>query len=130
MTRQEAIKQIESLLRCIERTKIEICHESKELWKLSLAALLDQEERENPERLTIEELKGMDGPVWLSCKTFEGKNGYWCLCQNGMIILPSRRCYEAEEIPHWDFYRYERKGCEPCSKSLTKQRVKSSRSTA
>lgn len=72
-------------------------------------AVKDQEERENPVRLTIEELKGMDCPVWCSCNTFDGKNGFWCICNNGYITAPSGNCFVAEEIPQWKFYRYKKK---------------------
>lgn len=110
MTRKEAIRLYKLQLVYIGRLNRPVNESVVEMTKLALAALQDQEERENPERLTIEQLKGMNCPVWLSYdKPTADKNGYWCLCHNGMIILPSGRCYEAEEIPHWDFYRYERK---------------------
>ena len=110
MTRKEAIRYIEFLLFCVGRTNANIGNEKTlEMFQLALAALREQEERENPDRLTIEQMKSMDCPVWVSCKTLEGENGYWCLCKNGVIICPSGRSFDVKEIPHWEFYRYERK---------------------
>lgn len=67
--------------------------------------LRDQKERENPKRLTVEELNEIYDPVWVSCKTFEGTDGYWCLCNKGHIICPSGQSFAAEEILNWVFYR-------------------------
>lgn len=78
----------------------------------ALQALQEKEERENPKRLTIEELNEMDNPVWVSCKTLEGTDGYWCLCNKGIIICPSAKAFGVEEIPHWNFYRHKPKGVE------------------
>lgn len=58
--------------------------------------------------LSIEELKSMKAPVWCQCKTIEGANGYWCLCDNGVIICPSGQSFDVEEIPTWVFLRYPR----------------------
>lgn len=57
------------------------------------------------EPLTLEELRGMNGPVWVACKPIEGGNGYWCLCRYGTITTPAETVFDAEEIPHWVFYR-------------------------
>ena len=57
------------------------------------------------EPLTLEELRGMNGPVWVACKPIEGGNGYWCLCRYGTITTPAATVFDAEEIPHWVFYR-------------------------
>ena len=57
------------------------------------------------EPLSIEQLREMDGPVWVACKTIEGGNGYWCLCQRGHIITPAGSIFDVNEIPHWAFYR-------------------------
>lgn len=66
--------------------------------------LRNQEERKNPKRLTVEELIERDDPVWVSCKTLEGMDGYWCLCNKGVIICPSGQCFDVRDIPHWMFY--------------------------
>lgn len=73
-------------------------------------ALRDQEERENQKQLTIEELLNMDAPVWLSTFVLDGKGGFWCICQKGIIICPSGSCFDVREIPNWKFYRYQPKG--------------------
>lgn len=57
------------------------------------------------EPLSIEQLREMDGPVWVACKPIEGGNGYWCLCQRGHIITPAGSIFDVKEIPHWGFYR-------------------------
>lgn len=57
------------------------------------------------EPLSIEQLREMDGPVWVACKPIEGGNGYWCLCRYGHITTPGRTFFEVGEIPHWVFYR-------------------------
>ena len=72
----------------------------------ALQALREKEERENPKPLTIEELMEMDDPVWVSCKTLEGTDGYWCLCNKGVIICPSGQTFDVRQIPHWKFYRW------------------------
>lgn len=57
------------------------------------------------EPLTLDELREMDGPVWVACKPIEGGNGYWCLCRYGHITTPGRTFFEVGEIPHLVFYR-------------------------
>ena len=60
--------------------------------------------------LTVEELRGMDRPtpVWAEVdgKTIEGWDGYWCLCQNGKILAPSRLVIQAENMDGVEFYAY------------------------
>lgn len=63
-------------------------------------------EKSTPNKLlTLEQLREMDGPVWVACKPIEGGNGYWCLCQHGNIITPAGSIFNMKEIPHWVFYR-------------------------
>ena len=64
------------------------------------------------EPLTLDELREMDGPVWVACKPIEGGNGYWCLCQRGNIVTPAGRIFNVKEIPHWVFYRRPPEGQE------------------
>lgn len=77
----------------------------------AICKLADLEERENPERLTIEQMKKMNCPVWVSFEPVMkgGSNGYWCLCNQGKIMTPQRNVFDVERIPDWQFYRYERK---------------------
>lgn len=70
----------------------------------ALQALREKEERENPKRLTIEELMERVDPVWVSCKTLEGTGGYWCLCDKGVIVCPSGMYFDVRDIPHWMFF--------------------------
>ena len=71
-----------------------------------LAALREQEERENPIPLTLDELRKMDWePVWCLCKPIDGGNGFWCICKKGIIIPPSGVRFDVKEIPHWVFLR-------------------------
>ena len=62
------------------------------------------------EPLTIEQLREMDAPVWCSCKTIEGWDGYWCLCQRGHIITPSGNAFDVKEIQDWVFYSFPPEG--------------------
>lgn len=57
------------------------------------------------EPLTLEQLRGMEDPVWCVCKTVEGFEGFWCLCDHGYILTPARQIFDVKEIPHWGFYR-------------------------
>lgn len=57
------------------------------------------------EPLTLGELRGMNGPVWVACEPIEGGDGYWCLCRYGTITTPAATVFDAGEIPHWVFYR-------------------------
>ena len=72
---------------------------------LAVAALREQEGRENPKPLTLDELRETHAPVWCSCKLLDGGNGFWCLCINGKIIAPSGDSFDVKEIPHWVFLR-------------------------
>ncbi|EGC8431306.1 hypothetical protein H9185_001185 [Listeria monocytogenes] len=110
MTTIEAIRFFEFVLHCVGRANMQ--HKNKtsvQAFQLALAALQDQYSRENSRQLTIEDLKRINAPVWLSCFTLEGDPGYWCLCQKGIIICPSGQSFNAEEIPHWKFYIHKPK---------------------
>lgn len=132
MTTTEAIEQFDNLLYNLLKVvngNVEI--KLVQMLQLSLAALQEQEERENPKPLTLEELMNMDAPVWADNTDFPVADGFWCICHKGHIVCPSGQIYAADDLTSWVFYRYEPNGGDkPCSKSLTKQRVKSSRSTA
>jgi len=106
MNRKQAIKFIEFQLDIYKRlgykAKISTLIGTLEL---SLAALKEQEERENPRPLTIEELMERDDPVWTTYKALGSPDGFWCICQKGFITCPSGQSYDVREIPHWMFYR-------------------------
>ena len=57
------------------------------------------------EPMTIEQLREMKDPVWCVCKTVEGFEGFWCLCNHGYILTPARQIFDVKEIPNWVFYR-------------------------
>lgn len=109
----EAIRYFEFLLRSAGRTNMTGMGSTVAACELALAALQDRFARENTRPLTVEELMKRDDPVWVSCKTLEGTDGYWCICQKGVIICPSGQSYDVRDIPHWKFYRWR---VEPCSK--------------
>ncbi|MDD5017177.1 MAG: hypothetical protein PHO15_03645 [Eubacteriales bacterium] len=87
-----------------------LCKEENEAYKLSIDALRKHAARENPAPLTLEQLRERIKPVWCVCKLFDGNNGYYCLCQNGMITPPSHMSFYAEERPSWIFYDHPPKG--------------------
>ena len=72
----------------------------KEALDMAIAALSQQN---GP--LTVEQLREMEDPVWCVCKTVEGFEGFWCLCNHGYILTPARQIFDVKEIPHWVFYR-------------------------
>lgn len=103
MTREQAIYRIQEHMRVHKIGQYPHVL-IKEALDMAIDALQEQEELENPKPLTLAELRGMDGPVWVSCKPIEGGYGYWCLCKNKKIITPAGSVYAVEEIPHWVFY--------------------------
>lgn len=62
---------------------------------------------ERAQRLTLDELRTMEAPVWCKCELLDGGDGYWCLCQKGMITAPSGFVYDVDEIQHWVFYSHK-----------------------
>ena len=100
MTREEAIWYLTPIA---ESASLE---RYKEALSMAVAALREQEERENPKPLTLDELRKMDWePVWCLCKPIDGGNGFWCICKKGTIIPPSCVRFDVKEIPHWVFLR-------------------------
>lgn len=55
-------------------------------------------------RLTKAELKIWIDPVWCSCRTMDGADGFWCLCDKGIITAPSGQSFSVDEIPDWKLY--------------------------
>lgn len=56
------------------------------------------------EPLTLEDLRGMHEPVWVSVPRLKN-GGYWCLCNGGTIIPPSCQEFDARDVKDWVFYR-------------------------
>lgn len=100
----EAIRYFEFFLRSAGRMNERGIKSTVAACELALAALQDRFARENTRPLTIEELIERDDPVWVSCKTLEGTDGYWCLCNKGVIICPSGQSFDVRDIPHWMFF--------------------------
>lgn len=66
MTIEEAIRNRERCLQYLEACGPNATPENVEAVKLSIAALREKAERENPRPLTLEELRQMHGePVWM-----------------------------------------------------------------
>lgn len=57
-----------------------------------------------PKPLTLEQLKQRNTPVWVPVGD---DMGYWCLCNDGMIMPPSGRVFIAKDRPNWTFYDHE-----------------------
>jgi len=57
-----------------------------------------------PKPLTLDELKQRNTPVWVPVGD---DMGYWCLCNDGMIMPPSGRVFIAKDRPNWTFYDHE-----------------------
>lgn len=72
-----------------------------------------------PVLLTEEQLRAMSvpTPIWLEVETVEGWPGYWCLCQNGLILTPSGERFPAE---HFDSLRIFDKPANAGSEGQTK----------
>lgn len=116
MTKEEAIRWMEDEKSSFEHAPaLNGCQMTKEwqdaidVYSMAISAIRQQEHfcevTKKVEPLTLDELRKMDDPVWCSCETIEGGDGYWCLCKNGIIITPAGSTYDVAEIPHWVFYR-------------------------
>ena len=92
MTREEAIKRFENQLKAAivvldsgfgthPGENDRLYRERKEMAQLAIAALREQEERENPKPLTMDELRQMDGePVWIErCGSDSQDDKEWAL---------------------------------------------------
>lgn len=112
MDREDLKKWLADQISYLEKTKEQ---PDKFAWDpeydLQLAAFrmaLDRLEPVGP--LTIEQLREMDvpTPVWaeVEWKTIEGWNGYWCLCQEGVVLTPSRIITQADQMDGVRFYTY------------------------
>ena len=98
MTREEAIEAIKCNWPDSRYTIL------REALDMAISALRQQETVANRnEPLTLDELRKRNDPVFMSIKDFPN-GGYWCLCQNGYIITPSRYGFMAKDRPNWVFY--------------------------
>ena len=104
MTEKEAIKRIENHIAVHHIGEYPHLHINEALC-MAITALIEREQRRNPDRLTMEEMRNMDAPVWCLCKPIEGGDGYWCLCKKGRVITPSGMSFDVSDVPKWVFLR-------------------------
>ena len=115
MTREEAIqrfeKQLHEAMVVLDSgfgTRPGECdllyRKRKEMAEIALQALREQEDRENPAPLTIEELRQMDGqPVWID-DWWEDSHG-WELSMDAADYFAGERRTEKEYGGIWIAYR-------------------------
>lgn len=72
--------------------------------KEAIALLRAHPDAQPNEPLTLEDLRGMHEPVWVSVPRLKN-GGYWCLCNGGTIIPPSCQEFDARDVKDWVFYR-------------------------
>lgn len=85
MTTEEAIKNIVAYAYYAESVPMQV----GKAFDVAIAALRAQQERENPEPLTLDELRKMDGePVWIV--EIEGNRSYWAIVQRTVRY----KCYD------------------------------------
>lgn len=72
--------------------------------------------------MNLEQLRKMEKPtpVWLESETIEGRDGYWCLCNGGVILTPGRVIMYANKMDGAKFYAcppayIDRELREPCN---------------
>lgn len=86
-----------------------------ELYELILAALREKQERENPEPLTLEELRHMDGePVWIVAKHYRTFADVVQVMgrDKGDDFVGFKICHNLQENGHgktWNAYRHKPK---------------------
>ena len=101
MTVEEAIKVIKDFSPNITMCWDEIMGMRKAL-DLAIQALQEKQDRESePKALTWEELEFRKTPVYVP---LENEQGYWCLCNNGLITPPSLISFKANKRDNWTFY--------------------------
>lgn len=100
---------------------------ARAMFEIAAAALQEKAEREDPQPLTLEELRKMDGePVWVKPKNADGGEGEWCVVhilsdkQHFDVLIPGIECmwYESSTyIKEWTAYRHKPKEVDGrCSK--------------
>lgn len=83
----------------------------QEAHQMAIVALREQEEREDPKPLTIEELKGMIGePVWVQGPGLP-QYGRWAIVEdavgNSLILVNDFTCHDIGKT--WEAYRHKPK---------------------
>ena len=108
MTIQQAIENRERCYKYLLGCEAKTDRESVEAVRLSLEALREKAERENPQPLTLEELRQMDGqPVWID-DWWEDSHG-WELSMDAADYFEGERRTEKEYGSIWVAYRHKPK---------------------
>lgn len=117
MDAENAIKTLENEVTCVRR---ETCERSRcvscdlvlpveqvlAAYEMAISALRKVAEIDQVKPLALEELREMGGdPVWLECDTGDGECGYWCLCDKGLIVMPTGLTMDCRDVPDWKLYR-------------------------
>lgn len=122
MTRQEAIEKFEGQLHAAmvvldsgfgtrPGESDRLYRQRKEMAEIALQALQEQEERENPKPLTIEELHGMIGePVWVQGPGLP-QYGRWAIVEeafgNSLYLVNDFTCHDIGKT--WIAYHHKPK---------------------
>lgn len=105
MSIEEIIKWLEGMIYDPEEVALPIETVLRnEMAREAIALLKTHPDAQPNEPLTLEELRDMCEPVWVSVPGLKS-GGYWCLCKNGTIIPPSCNEFRSSDIPNWVFYR-------------------------
>lgn len=111
MTIQQAIENRERCYKYLLGCGPKATPENVEAVRLSLEALQEKAEREDPKPLTIEELHGMIGePVWVQGPGIP-EYGRWAIVEdvveNSLILVNDFTCHGIGET--WEAYRHKPK---------------------
>lgn len=112
MTFEEIIERLDKMAQhheiCGQTFALDFPREKYQKWghalRAAIALLRTHPDNQPNEPLTLEELRDMCEPVWVSVPGLKS-GGYWCLCKNGTIIPPSCNEFRSSDIPNWVFYR-------------------------
>lgn len=117
MSIEEIIKVLEQERACVARqgedgcdrdcVRCDLVMDDKVIlgaYDTAISLLRTHQDNQPNEPLTLEELREMHEPVWVSVPVLKN-GGYWCLCNGGTIIPPSCQEFDARNIKDWVFYR-------------------------
>lgn len=129
MTNEEALEKAKSQLsqasykgECLNNRGLATAYNNKAEWlskliycaELGITALREQAERDNPQPLTLDELREMDGePVWITSEN--GTGGTWALIRTGKHDVLFACCaygtsrWAIEYCKTWLAYRHKPK---------------------
>lgn len=109
MSNEEIINSLNAhatLLDSVQEPYLGYVHRSRTaaVIREAIARLRTHQDNQPNEPLTLEDLRGMHEPVWVSVPRLKN-GGYWCLCNGGTIIPPSCQEFDARDVKDWVFYR-------------------------